>query len=145
MGIRIRLHHVFPDDPDRFQLAIQGRLKHLRDLISYMGGYGASVKFIVPLVDVWPGHIQVAGTLVGLHAHVGTALYVVLAPQGVYPHSFSSDVPRQHGQVGNLHNGEGPLGMLSDPKPVKGHRIGSVGIITCCCPDLFPRDPGNRL
>jgi hypothetical protein len=66
-------------------VAGEGGIIHLRDLVADLVGRWHAVEFLVAFVHLGIVHLEVAGALVGLAAHVGGALDVVLSAQGFTP------------------------------------------------------------
>ena len=74
------------------------------------------------------GYIQIACTLVGLTTHIGSTLHVVLSAQWIYTHTTAADISRNHGQIGNLHDGEGSQRMFGNAQSMETHGVGGFGI-----------------
>ncbi len=81
------------------------------------------------LVDLRVGHVEIACALVGLYAHVGHALHVVLSAQWVDAAAGFANIAGDHGQVGNLHHGIGALVVFRNAQAVERHGLwgGSIG------------------
>ena len=104
LSIGIRLGDVLAFDVETLELAVEGRLEHVRNPqsrlrlqrhppCSFEGGAYRVVR-----------NVPVTREFVRKGAHVAGALDVVLAAQGIHADALASDVARGHGEIGDAHD-----------------------------------------
>ena len=68
----------------------------------------------------------------GLTAHVGRTLNIVLSAQWVYADARTTNISGDHRQIGDQHHRIGSVGVFGDSESMKRHGIGCRGIGDCC-------------
>ena len=136
-GVRVGLSDVLAHDPEGLEVAGEGGLIHLRDLVADLVAEVDAVEFLVAAVHLGIVDLEVTGTLVRLAAHVSGALNVVLSAQGQHPDARTSDVAGHHGDVGEGHDGLRSVTVLGDAEPMEGHRVVGLAVFDRGGADLF--------